>query len=237
MSRKRRSCLLILVSLVVFVSCGLQALEPSMFASDVSAHVATRWFELQLKLIMETPGFTPPVASRALGYSGVALYEAVLGGMPDHNSLVGQLNDLTYLPQPEVGQRYDWAAVANSALATITRSLYLTVSPENWAAIDALEQEFAEQCRVEAGADVCSRSGRLRTGRRACDLRMVKVGRCVLGEFWVFPEAVRLTQRTGTVGAYAPELSCAPPALLGSESPARSVFRRRLRAPSADSVL
>ena len=157
-SRKRRSCLLILVALVVLVSCGLQAAEPSMFASDVSARVATRWFELQLKLVMETPGFAPPVASRALGYSGVALYEAVLGGMPDHNSLVGQLNDLTYLPQPEVGQRYDWAAVANSALATITRSLYLTVSPENWAAIDALEQEFAEQCRIEAGTDVCSRS-------------------------------------------------------------------------------
>ena len=96
---------------------------PSDLTSHFPAEVATQWFKLELKLIMETPGFTPPVASRALGYSGVTVYEAVVGGMPDHNSLVGQLNGLGFLPQPEAGQQYHWAAVANSALATISQSV------------------------------------------------------------------------------------------------------------------
>jgi hypothetical protein len=45
-------------------------------ATDFDATVPTAWFDLQLKLVKETPGFTPPVAGRVFGYTGVALYES-----------------------------------------------------------------------------------------------------------------------------------------------------------------
>ena len=33
-----------------------------------SASVATEWFQLALQLVQQTPGFSPPIAARALGY-------------------------------------------------------------------------------------------------------------------------------------------------------------------------
>ncbi len=158
MSPKRITFLSILILLIgLLVNC--QAVNGrSAPAADFSAEVANDWFSLQLKLIQETAGFTPPVASRALGYSGLTLYEAVIHGMPDHNSLVGQLNDLSQLPQPETNRRYHWPSAANAALATITRALYPTATDTNLAAIDALEGRYAAQFASESDAATIERS-------------------------------------------------------------------------------
>lgn len=126
--------------------------------ADFSASVATAWFELQLGLVQTTPGFSPPVASRAFGYSGVALYESVVGGMPEHQSLAGQLNEFAGVPEPEAGQAYHWPLVANSALATITRQFYAPTSAENHAAINALEASFEDAYKVNISQDVFNRS-------------------------------------------------------------------------------
>ncbi len=126
--------------------------------SDHSADVATAWFDMQLELAKTTPGFSPPVAARAFGYSGVALYEAVVPGMPDYQSLVGQLNELDSLPQPEANADYHWPAVANSAMVNITRALFPTTSEENMAAVTDLYDTFAAQFEAEAEADVFQRS-------------------------------------------------------------------------------
>ena len=139
-------------------ACQPAVIEVPKPTSAFSAEIATSWFDLQLKLIQETPGFTPPVASRALGYSAVTLYEAVVTGMPQNQSLVGQLNELDSLPQPEVGQAYDWAAVANSALAASLRRLYPTATPENLAAIEALEAQYAGQRQAEVSEPIFNRS-------------------------------------------------------------------------------
>ena len=56
--------------------------------------IATAWFDLLTELVRQAPGFTPPVASRAMGYAGVTLYEAIVPGMPGYRSLVGQLDGL-----------------------------------------------------------------------------------------------------------------------------------------------
>ncbi|MBN1661353.1 MAG: vanadium-dependent haloperoxidase [Anaerolineae bacterium] len=149
--------------MVLFLVVGLltacqPAAAPSRPASDYPAAVAISWFELQLELIQDTPGFTPPVASRALGYAGLTLYETVVEGMPGYKSQGQHLVGVTSLPRTETGRSYHWAAAANSALATIVRSLYPTASPDNLAAIDALEHEFATQYKPEAGQAVFDRS-------------------------------------------------------------------------------
>ena len=56
------------------------------------ATVATAWFELSLDLVKETPGFSPPVASRAFGYLGVTLYEALAPGLAQYVSAAVQAN-------------------------------------------------------------------------------------------------------------------------------------------------
>jgi len=126
--------------------------------ADYNHEVATAWFNLQLRLVKETPGFSPPVASRAFGYTGVALYEAVVAGMSDYQSLVGQLNELAEMPQPETDLEYHLPTVANSALATITRQLFPTASDDNQAALNTLYDEFAQMYSPDLDTDVFSRS-------------------------------------------------------------------------------
>jgi hypothetical protein len=132
--------------------------ETSVLVSAQSAEVATAWFALQLPLVRDTPGFTPPVASRAFAYSGVALYEAVVSGMDGYRSLVGAVHDLSSVPQPVEGAVYFWPAAANAALASITRELYATTTPQHLAEIDALEAKLRTTYAATVAPDVLERS-------------------------------------------------------------------------------
>ena len=60
----------------------VNALAQAKPASAYSSGVVYDWYYLDFQLIQQTPGFSPPVAARARGYLGLALYEAVGPGMP-----------------------------------------------------------------------------------------------------------------------------------------------------------
>ena len=68
--------------------------------AEYSSDVVLDWVELTLKLTEETDGFTPPVAARVYGYSGLALYESVRHGMPGYRSLEGQLSSFSSVTFP-----------------------------------------------------------------------------------------------------------------------------------------
>ena len=109
-------------------------------ADEYSANVATEWFTLALQLTQQTPGFSPPVASRALAYLGLALYESTAPGVPRSASLAGQLNELSSLPWAQPDEPLHWPSVANASLALMTRMMFSNASAENKARIDALER-------------------------------------------------------------------------------------------------
>jgi hypothetical protein len=111
-------------------------------ASAYSSGVAYDWFALAFQLIQQTPGFSPPVAARALGYMGLSLYESVVPGMPGYQSLAGQLNDLSSLPWAQPDEPLHWPTVANASLATMVRMMFPTASAENKARIDVLERSL-----------------------------------------------------------------------------------------------
>ena len=56
---------------------------------DFDAEVPTEWFDVARTLVQSTPGLTPPVAARAFGYTGIALYESVVARLPS-TSVTGQ---------------------------------------------------------------------------------------------------------------------------------------------------
>ncbi len=118
-------------------STALAAAKP---ASAYSSGVAYDWMYLDLQLIQQTPGFSPPVAARALGYLGLALYESVVPGMSGYQSLAGQLNELSSLPWAQPDEPLHWPTVANAALATMTRMMFSNASAENKARIETLER-------------------------------------------------------------------------------------------------
>jgi hypothetical protein len=135
-------------------------------AWDHGSEVPAEWFDLALDLVRTTPGFSPPVASRAFGYAGVALYEAVVPGIPGARSLAGRLNGLTITAPPR-HRAHHWPTVASSALATILRALFPNAPAAGRAAVDELERRLAGEARailpagvyrrsVERGADVAA---------------------------------------------------------------------------------
>ena len=127
-------------------------------ADQFDAEVPAAWFDLSLNLVKQTAGFSPPVASRGFAYAGIALYEALVPGMPDHRSLAGQLNGLSELPHAGKNRVYHWPTVANSSIASIVRSLFPLATAENQAAIDRLEARFGALFRSSLPPGVYRRS-------------------------------------------------------------------------------
>ncbi|MEO6653737.1 MAG: vanadium-dependent haloperoxidase [Ilumatobacteraceae bacterium] len=129
-------------------------------AAGHDADVALAWFDQIRRVVQHTPGFTPPVASRAFGYSGVTLYEALVPGLPEHRSLAGLLTDLP--PTPAAGRNlvYDWPTVANAALAHIARQLFPTAPAAMSGEIDALETAVVSHRSRVVAPGVMLRSAR-----------------------------------------------------------------------------
>ena len=113
--------------------------------ADFDAAVPLAYYQLSLDFTKRTAGITPPVQARAFAYMGLALYEAVVGGMPDHHSIASQLNGIGALPDPK-GIPYNWPLVANAALAEVMRGLWgdrTNRAADNIADLNALEARFS----------------------------------------------------------------------------------------------
>lgn len=67
--------------------------------------------------------FSPPVASRIYVYSSVAGYEAIRHHDPRFKSLVGQLNGLDAIPQPETAVEYSFPLASVQAMLKVGRTL------------------------------------------------------------------------------------------------------------------
>ena len=124
-----------------------------------SQDVAIRWIDMQLELMRTSLPFIgglPP--SRVFAYTGIALYESVVPGMPAHLSLSGQLTDMPVMPETIKGFTYHWPACANAASAAMNRNFFPNASDDNKAAMNALEKELNTVYKTEAGEEVFQRS-------------------------------------------------------------------------------
>ena len=153
----------LLLILVFFNSCEKDPSntlsEPEFTSPDTfNSEVVVDWFNLIKILTTETHGFTPPVAARAFGYTGVALYEAIQVGMDNKTSLSGKLNDFIIETNYDKGAQYHWPTVANSTLASMTKSFYSNASLANYSSILALEKQFNEAFSNTVDNEVIDRS-------------------------------------------------------------------------------
>jgi PAP2 superfamily len=118
------------------------------FADELPSNVAWTWFEL-LYDVVKVERTPPPEASRVYGITAVALYESIVAGTKENRSLVGQLNDLISVAEPERNKERHWLTVANAVIANTVRGLYPTMSPASLEAINKLEQKFASQYQAQ----------------------------------------------------------------------------------------
>ncbi|MDZ7608324.1 MAG: vanadium-dependent haloperoxidase [Cyclobacteriaceae bacterium] len=129
---------------------------PNTYSSDV----VVKWLNLQLNMLRVplAPGTGTQSADRAQAYCGIALYEALVQGMHNHNSLYGQLTDFPAMPEIQSHKRYHWAAVANAALADMNRKLFPTTSAQNKASMDSLENALRSAYALEVNDETLQRS-------------------------------------------------------------------------------
>ena len=107
--------------------------------SDSDNYIATSWMDFELNLIKTTSTIVPPISSRAIGYTGLTMYQSMLYSKPGHSSLVGQLNGLKSLPKPDSTQSYRYSVTLNAAVAHLLRYLFDNMSGTNSTALTALE--------------------------------------------------------------------------------------------------
>jgi hypothetical protein len=149
--------LLAVVPLLVALWPGAGTGHPPQAPDELPSEVASAWFD-QLYDLVQTEQITAPPGSRIYGLAAITLYEAIVPGSRAHQSLVGQLNALTAVPQPAPHRRYHWPTVANSVLAAAIRALLPAASPAPREAIDALDQAFAAAFQTSVPASVYARS-------------------------------------------------------------------------------
>jgi hypothetical protein len=97
---------------LIFIGCTTSD-ELSTSSRTTSGFPATFARQWMTNLANSVKGDTvkPPVAARTYAYASIAMYEAVVHGMPGYRSLAGQLNGLDSLPVPDSDLEYDWATV------------------------------------------------------------------------------------------------------------------------------
>lgn len=137
-----------LILLITITSCRRDEanLVDNQSPESVDGIFIRDWYDLQCKIIKETPGFFPTQAARALGYSGITLYESVIQGWTGAPRLAGQLEGLTpdMLPTARLHEvEYNWGIVANAAMADIIRRLYaVNITQTNSMAVEDLERSW-----------------------------------------------------------------------------------------------
>ncbi|WP_459643339.1 vanadium-dependent haloperoxidase [Kineococcus sp. NUM-3379] len=130
-----------------------QAGPGATFTAGHGPEVAAAWLRT-LYRVTATEGLTPPSAARAYAYCCVAMYEAVVAGMPGYRSTGGQLNALPRLPRPVQRSGTDWPAALSAAVATTAAALHAGASAASLDLLARTHEDVVASRRaagVEAG--------------------------------------------------------------------------------------
>ena len=121
---------------------------PGRLAPDT----ALRWTRTAYDLVLRE-NLTPPAAARTYAYAAVAMYEAVVAGMPAHRSLAESLTDLDRLPPALHLGQLDWPTALTTAVAAVLREVLPFAGSTTRAQLDATERdELAARRAAGVGA-------------------------------------------------------------------------------------
>ena len=165
---------IVLFSLFVFLSCKKDIVETGFVQQHISAQasstkgylkqtktytsdVVKTWIAFDLRLLRTNP-INNFVMMQHWAYSSIALYEAVLPGMPAYQTLSGQLNQMPAMPATIPGHAYHWPTSANTVLAAMKRYFYPAIASADKVSTDSLETALNEIYKNEVNAEIFNRS-------------------------------------------------------------------------------
>lgn len=127
-------------------------------ANRVNADVAVKWMNMQLQILRTNTTLSNLAVVRPFAYTGIALYESVLPGMPSYATLVGQLNELPAMPEVAENLTYDWQSSANASQAKILKLMYPAMGVANTTSVDSLENALNTAFSANSNAETIARS-------------------------------------------------------------------------------
>lgn len=116
--------------------------SPTLAAADPTLPVLTTWYRLMLELVRHTPTQSPPVASRAMAYFGVAAYESLASCDPTMRSLAGQLNGLAQTPGRPADPGLSAAVTLHATLAETIAHFFANTGPTGQRAMTAMTRKL-----------------------------------------------------------------------------------------------
>jgi hypothetical protein len=143
---------------IAFVFKGCKMNDTVITTAKYPADVAYSWIEMQRKLLVGTPGILPHVAARTYAYMGLTMYESIVAGMQDYQSIVPQLSGAPVLPSKNETEQYYWPASTNAALAFTLKNHLPHTTPALMKAIDSLEAFYNNKFQAVADAQTLERS-------------------------------------------------------------------------------
>ncbi|MDO6470843.1 phosphatase PAP2 family protein [Maribacter sp. 1_MG-2023] len=139
--------------LLLIMACSTNE-QPKMSDKEV----ALEWANMTLFITRYTPSNSPTFASRAFGYTGLTMYEAIVPGFTEYKSMNGQLKGLEMLPMADDSKEYSWVLALNAGQSEILKNIYVQTSEENIQKIDSLEQVIFTQFQNRLDEQTVSRS-------------------------------------------------------------------------------
>lgn len=146
----------VLVLMFVLVSCKKDIDESqstdNILVSEFDYSIMHDWNNVFLEVERYALGYAPLPTSHALGYWGLATYEACVSGMPSYNSLSGRYPELR-VPAALHNQEYHWPTVVNSVSHFMFSRFFPEVRSDIFSKINAMyvrnEKEFLTQVSPE----------------------------------------------------------------------------------------
>ncbi|MBK7426560.1 MAG: hypothetical protein IPI60_05770 [Saprospiraceae bacterium] len=154
-----KSFLFLAMLSIVVTSCRRdeEDIKVETLVSEFDSQVPLDWNDLYLEIERYAAGYRPGPAPRSLGLMGLAVYEACVAGMPDHNSLKTRFNGLN-LPVVEAGAEYHWPTVVHGVYSTMMPKFFPNASADLKDKMSALTNRYNAELSIEAGNDVFNRS-------------------------------------------------------------------------------
>ncbi|MCX8481541.1 MAG: vanadium-dependent haloperoxidase, partial [Sediminibacterium sp.] len=135
-----------------------ETIEYKQFPIELNENNIINWVNMTLYIVKNTPNNTPTYSSRGFAYIGLTMYETVVYGNPNYNTMNGILNGLNNLPKPDLTQQYNWEIALNAGQSYIISKIYDQTNSLNKAYILKLEQEILHKLSTNTNQDVIDRS-------------------------------------------------------------------------------
>jgi membrane-associated phospholipid phosphatase len=126
-------------------------------AEDFDYKIVLEWNDLFLDIERYAEGYRPCPTARALGYIGLASYEACSDGFNGYRSIKNNFGGLN-IPVTFKDQEYHWPSVVNASNAYLFKRFFPFVRQDLNARIDALYKKHEANFRAEVGTDIYERS-------------------------------------------------------------------------------